>query len=61
MKVCGIGHEVSNLLICFGNERPKVVNKEGNLETRAIGVDLENVLYKLAEDILNIHFPICLH
>ena len=59
--MCGIGNEVVDLLIFCGNERPNVVNKDSNLETRAIGVDLENILYKLAEEILNIHFPICLH
>ena len=57
MKVYGIGHEGVYLLIFFENKKPKVFNKDGNIETHEIGVDMDNILDKLVEAILIIHFP----
>ena len=45
------------MLIFRGNERPKGVNKAGNLEPHMIGVDLDNILEKLVEERFIIHFP----
>ena len=53
-------HKGVNILICRAYERPKGVNKEGNLDPHTMGVDRENILKKLAKERFIIHFPMCL-
>ena len=52
--------KVVNILINHGNELPKGVNKDGNLEPHAIGFDMENILEKLVKESFIIHFHKCL-
>ena len=53
-------HKDIDIFLYHGDERPKGVNKGGNLEPHAIVFGMENTLEKIAKNILIIHLPMCL-